>query len=682
MRSEQFVAQLQSYTMLLVSVKSRLWKNAARDNDDDAHSLTADFPALLHIEPKRWQGWNAAKREQAVMKQLTTMENPYHKLHAAPKLFLTAQTRFGLSDEELRILLFLVTTRTRYPLASVFADYWDSKQLLLLQDISHLFDMTLARVTTLLSRTGQLRKSGLIINPRFYSDMLEPMDSLVTACLEKPDQSIDVLLQSLYHRTRKSEYAIEDFQHVSQHINAILKIFSTNTTGANVLIYGPPGTGKTELAKAINKRLDRVLYRLNPLTQDADDSRPLHRVDAFYQLQTVVKQQEKAAILFDEVEEIFTSSDSSHKSPLKSFLNDLLETNTAPTLWVCNSVENFDHAFIRRFDYVLHLDYPNYAAKRAYLKKQDLSAWLSRNLLDRVAQHAELGFGQLAPAISLIKKMAPGEYRQNDSQFLAMINEYLRAVGKTLLSEATGQTLERHHMPNLYNSSVPIERVMDIVKHCGFGRFLFHGEQGTGKSTAANYIAENCKLERKTITETELMTICDMYGLMGVDILFSDLDPATDLLVLEDFNQCLQAKPWQAGSLVDAVSGHLKHYLSRYQGFVIVITEGQTAKETNLFDLAIAFKALHPKQLDALEAYRNGEVDTLDQLGTLGFGQTVVDIESAERNLQTTTTLADFHKELRETKIRDALTGQDANKPKRTRERLSIVPNLTTPEPQ
>lgn len=677
---EQYVTYLQTYTMLLVSAKSRLWKNAARDNNDDAHSLTIDFPVLLKIERKRWLGWNANKREHAILKQLATMENPYHQLVNAPNLFLSAQARFGLSDDELRILLFLVTTRTCYPLACVFADYWDSKQLLLLQDIGHLFNLSIARVTGLLSRTGNLRKSGLILSQRHYTDMLEPMESLVTACLEQPDQAIDELLKGLYHRTRHSDFAIEDFQHVRQHIDAIFKVLSFNKAGANVLIYGPPGTGKTELAKAINMRLDRVLYRLNPLTQEADDSHPLQRIDAFYQLQAMVKHQQDATILFDEVEEIFASLETSHKSPVKSFLNDLLETNIVPTLWVCNSVENFDHAFIRRFDYVLHLDYPNYAAKRTFLQKQDLDAWLSRNLLDRVAQHAELGFGQLAPAITLIKHMPQGEYRKNDSQFLVMINEYLRAVGKTLLSEATGQTLEKHHMPNLYNSSVPVERVIDIIQHCGFGRFLFHGEQGTGKSTAAEHVAQTCNLNIHTVSETVLMTICDHYGLIGIDALFSDLDPKTDLLVLEDFKQCLQPKPWQAGGLVDAVSAHLKQYLMRYQGFVIVITEGQSAKETNLFDIAIAFKALHPKQLEALEAYRQGQENALDPLGSLGFGQTVVDIESTEHHLQTTTTLADFHKDLRKTRIRDALTGQDARQPQRTRERLSIVSNSPTCE--
>lgn len=693
MLPEQFISQLQSYTMLLVSAKSRLWKNTARDNDDETTNLTVDFPALLEVDTKRWQSWNPAKREQAAAKKLATLDNPYHQLRAAPNLFRSAQARFGLCDDELRILMFLVTTRICYPLTCVFADYWESKQLLLFQDIGQLFDLTLARVNSLLSRSSNLRKSGLIVTPRYYSDMLEPMENLVTAALEQPDQSIDLLLRNLYHRTRDSEYTVEDFQHVEHHISAILRVFNLNErindesqehrpkSGANVLIYGPPGTGKTELAKAINMRLDRVLYRLNPLTQDADDSRPLQRIDAFYQLQAVVKHQDNAAILFDEVEEIFANVDSNHTSPLKSFLNDLLETNTVPTLWVCNSVENFDHALIRRFDYVLHLDYPNYAAKRAYLQKQNLGEVLSRDVLDRIAQHETLGFGQLARAIRLIKTSTPGNYRENDAQFLAMLNEYLRAVGHPLLNQASGHPIERHHMPNLYNSSVPLDRVSDIIKHCGYGRFLFHGQSGTGKSTAARHIAQTCKLTPKPVSEIELMTLCDMYGLIGVEAIFSDLDPTADLLILEDFNQCLNAKPWQIGSLVDAVAAHLKHHLTRYNGFVVVITEGQGARESGLFDMSVSFRALHPKQFAALEAYRNGQVDALDQLGNLGFGPTVIDIEGPERSLQTNTTLADFHQELREATVRQVLTGQERHKPEHRREQLSIVPRLPTTEP-
>jgi tRNA A37 threonylcarbamoyladenosine biosynthesis protein TsaE len=681
MRADQFVDHLQTYTTLLVAVKSRLWRMAARDGDEDAQHAMVDFPLLLNLDLKRWNSWNTAKREQTILRYLAEQKNPYEQLRSAPTLFRSAQARFRLSDDELRILMFLTITRSNYALASVFADNWDNKQLLLFQDLSHLFNLSLAQVNRALSRTGILRKSGLVVEARFFAGTLDLMDGLVAAIIEQPDQSIDLLLRNLYHRCRDSDFAVEDFQHVAHHIDAILRILQQDKGNANVLIYGPPGTGKTELAKAINMRLDTVLYRLNPLTHDADDSSPMHRIDAFYQLQAVVKQHADAAILFDEVEEIFALNEAGHAGPLKSFLTDLLETNAVPTLWVCNSVDQFDHAIIRRFDYVLHLDYPDYAAKRAYLNKQDLNAWLSRSVLDSVAQHEKVSFGQLAQAIRLIKTAEAGAFHNNDRQFLAMINEYLRAVGHPLLTESSGTMIERQYMPGLYNCSVPLARVVDVFQQCGFGRVLFQGEVGTGKSTAARHIAEGCGLTVKTVSETELLTLSELYGLLVVDTLFSELVPNEDILVLEDFNQCLSPKPWQSGSLVEAVSTRLKTLLRQFQGFAIVIVEGYQLCDTELFDVAVTFRRLHPKQLSALEQYRQGDLQALDGLDP-SLSDGVVDFNGTERTLETDISLAEFHQELRESRVRDALTGYDSNQPKRSKERLSVVPKVTSAETQ
>jgi DNA polymerase III delta prime subunit len=631
------------------------------------------MPALLKVDAKRWLNWSNAKREQTILKRLNSLDNPYNHLKLAPLLFRTTQNRFHLSDDELRILLFMTITRTDYALASVFADCWETKQLLLFQDLSHLFSLSLARVSRIFSRNSILRKSGLIYEPRYYSGAFEIMEGLVASTLEQPDQPIDHLLRHLYHRSKHSDYAIEDFQHVKHHITAILDVMRQNSGSANVLIYGPPGTGKTELAKAINATLNRALYRLAPLTQDTDDHRHMQRIDAFYQLQSVVRQQQEATILFDEVEEIFASTDNGQTNYLKSFLNDLLESNPVPTLWVCNSVENFDHAFIRRFDYVLHLDYPNYDAKRTYLSKQALLPWLSRETLDQVAQHDTLSFGQLARAIRLIKSLTTGSHRDNDRQFISMLNEYLHAVGHPLLSKTCTNIIERHHMPDLFNSSVPINCMINVFNQCGFGRLLLQGEMGTGKSTAAQLIAESCQLKPFLITESKLIALSEFYGPTVLEFIFSEVDLTTEVLILDNFNQCLAPKPWHAGSLIDALSTQLKTLLATFKGFVIVTLEGHYSDYAHLFDVNAMFKALNPHQLGALESHTAGDGNALDRMEK-AFNQTVVAFKNPERTLETETTLAEFRQNLRESRVREALTGQHTIRPKSIKDHLNIVP--------
>lgn len=62
----------------------------------------------------------------------------------------------------------------------------------------------------------------------------------------------------------------------------------------------------------------------------------------------------KAIIIFDEVEDVFSSSLIEHSvaQEYKAWVNDFLENNTIPMIWISNSVTCIDNAYLRRFDIV------------------------------------------------------------------------------------------------------------------------------------------------------------------------------------------------------------------------------------------------------------------------------------------------------------------------------------------
>ena len=59
-------------------------------------------------------------------------------------------------------------------------------------------------------------------------------------------------------------------------------------------------------------------------------------------------------LIFDEIEDVFNGSlmERSVAQKNKAWTNQLLENNNVPMIWLSNSVNGIDPAFLRRFDFV------------------------------------------------------------------------------------------------------------------------------------------------------------------------------------------------------------------------------------------------------------------------------------------------------------------------------------------
>ena len=73
------------------------------------------------------------------------------------------------------------------------------------------------------------------------------------------------------------------------------------------------------------------------------------------------------------------------KSRKKGTLNNWLETAAAPTIWICNSLDRFDPATLRRMTLSLQIDAPP-PSIRSKLAKAELQAAVSEPLIDRIAK--------------------------------------------------------------------------------------------------------------------------------------------------------------------------------------------------------------------------------------------------------------------------------------------------------
>ena len=117
--------------------------------------------------------------------------------------------------------------------------------------------------------------------------------------------------------------------------------------GVNVLLYGPPGTGKTELAKVVAQAAGLELFEVEYADRDGNSLSGRDRYRSLQIAQVFLKGSAQAALLFDEVEDVFPPISSEAAQLMaraehgggaasgsvsgKAWVNQILETNPVPT---------------------------------------------------------------------------------------------------------------------------------------------------------------------------------------------------------------------------------------------------------------------------------------------------------------------------------------------------------------
>jgi SpoVK/Ycf46/Vps4 family AAA+-type ATPase len=306
-----------------------------------------------------------------------------------------------------------------------------------------------------------------------------------------------------------------DFHFVADEVTVLTALLknaaAAKAPGVNVLLYGPPGTGKTELAKVCAQAAGLQLYEVEYADRDGHSLSGRDRYRSLQISQVFLKGSPGVALLFDEVEDVFppisadaaqllARLDSGDAGPGgvngsvsgKAWVNQILESNPVPVLWVTNRIEQIDPAFRRRFQYHLQLLSPPPGARRALVARALEGVAVDPALADRLAERRTLTPAQIRTAVRFAQ-LAAGDGPEAPA-LAPLIERQLGHADKAL----GGAGAERGARPvvttydlDLLNLECrfPVPRIVEALQRRGHGTLCFHGLPGSGKTALAEHIA-------------------------------------------------------------------------------------------------------------------------------------------------------------------------------------------------
>lgn len=270
------------------------------------------------------------------------------------------------------------------------------------------------------------------------------------------------------------------------------RVLASPRTGVNILVYGVPGSGKTQLAAVLANKLDCELAVIKAQGTHGVGLDAEGRIRCFRAAQSLLKQR-RALILFDEAEDVFNEELASYgwRSPAlenKAWMNNILETNQTPAIWVSNSVEYMNAAFIRRFDVVLETALPA-GPFRQVMVERSCKELIQPEVMAQLVASPDLAPAVLERAMDVIK-FTHNNFAGDASQTLTHL------VESTLLAQGHGR-LALPHQPgsnlqyalSALSTDRDMTRVTAGILKARAGRICLYGPSGTGKTAYGNWMA-------------------------------------------------------------------------------------------------------------------------------------------------------------------------------------------------
>ena len=576
-----------------------------------------------------------------------------------------------LNKAERALLLYGTLARYQRDLRSILVEFKVNNAPEAYAAIAEVAGVKASEVGEALRAGSRLERIGMVENLisehniTDLADLMKVSEKLPPVLMREYRDEAE--LMAVFTRpSSKSQLTVDDFSYVKEDTDVLCRLIGNavarKEAGVNILLYGPPGTGKTELAKVVAQAANLELYEVEYADRDGNSLSGRDRYRSLQIAQVFLKGSEQAALLFDEVEDVFPPISSEAAQLLaraeqvaapgtnsvngKAWVNQILESNTVPTIWVTNRIEQIDPAFRRRFAYHLELKSPPPGAREGVVRKTlegiavsdaFVAKLTSRKGLTPAQIRTAVRFAGLAAAPSVLD--APTEpdskLAMEPSPIEKLIERQLKNADLALGTRP--EVPAARHMVTNYDLSMlntesryEVPRIVEALKARGHGALCFYGAPGTGKTALGEHIA--AALEKPLIIKqaSDLMSKFVGETEQQMAAMFREAEAEKAVLLLDEADSFLMDRRGAQRTYEVTEVNEMLQGMERYNGIFICTTnllDRLDQAALRRFTFKIKFKPLNAEQREKMfvvEALANdaslltskirGQLSLLDQL--------------------------------------------------------------------
>ncbi len=362
---------------------------------------------------------------------------------------------------------------------------------------------------------GLLAQSGMLsVDLRCSGNVSSRLDLISLSFANRMVQEqadIFSLLLGLVERPEDTQLSWHDYEHMQEQLvgleNHLRHALQVRMRGVNVLFYGQPGTGKTQLSRLLAKSLGTSVVSVSSTDQSQFPISAATRTKMFRLAQSTFGNSQTLLVL-DECEEIFSAShlqllETSTSPASKSWFNHALESNRVPTIWICNSIQDFDPAYVRRFDYCIRFDIPATKYRRKHLQAKFGNYWTD-SMVQRMAKHVGASQAIITRTAEIISQAGQSEDAEYKGKLaLQLLNQKFKALGYAEAQPSL--TDESEFQPDYVNVDIDLKEIAKQVGKMHQGRICVYGPPGTGKTAFGHWLAEILGLPHLAYRASDLL---------------------------------------------------------------------------------------------------------------------------------------------------------------------------------
>ncbi|MEY4883081.1 MAG: hypothetical protein RIS34_935 [Pseudomonadota bacterium] len=539
-----------------------------------------------------------------------------------------------LNKAERALLLYGTLARYQRDLRSILVEFKVNNAPEAYAAIAQVAGVNASDVGEALRAGSRLERIGLVENLisehniTDLADLMKVSEKLPPVLMrEYRDQA--ELMAVFTRPSAKSQLTMADFSFVEDDTQVLCRLLGNavarKEAGVNILLYGPPGTGKTELAKVVAQAAGLELFEVEYADRDGNSLSGRDRYRSLQIAQVFLKGSAQSALLFDEVEDVFPPISSEAAQMLaraeqvaapstgsvngKAWVNQILESNTVPTIWVTNRIEQIDPAFRRRFAYHLELKSPPPGAREGVVRKTLEGVEVSDSFVAKLTARKGLTPAQIRTAVRFAGLVGPEEQVLPPNPLAVSPVEKLieRQLKNADLALGTRtDTLPARRMVTQYDLSMlntesrfDVPRIVEALKARGHGTLCFYGAPGTGKTALGEHIAQ--ALERPLIIKqaSDLMSKYVGETEQQMAAMFREAESEKAVLLLDEADSFLQDRRGAQRTYEVTEVNEMLQGMERYNGIFVCTTNlldriDQAALRR--FTFKIKFKPLNAAQ--------------------------------------------------------------------------------------